>query len=682
LLLSSSFIGHGGQSTVRLLVKPKTNAADSGTTSHVSGHAVAGAPKLKHLDVYLLTVAESDAAAALTALRSDSTVEYAEPDRVAEPAFVPNDPYVSTGSEWHLAKIQAPAAWDITRGATNVLIAVLDSGINAAHPDFAGRIVPGFNFVSGTTSIDDDFGHGTAVAGTVVATGNNNVGVAGVAFGCSILPVKVVNGSGFAYYSAIADGIHYAVDHGAHVINISIAGDSPSITLQEAVDYAWSNNVVVVAAAGNSANSDPQYPAACDHVVAVAATEPDDSLAPFSSYGPFVSLSAPGDNIWTTQRELSHPYGSCRGTSFASPIVAAVAALVASANPALSNDQIVSVILSAADNLGPSGFDSRFGYGRVNALQSVLIATGSGVTKPAPVGPLGTAIVRYQVIGPGRIVPDLNGKALPLGQTCHLKALPAPGQVFGGWTGLDRPCPFVDIEFMVQSNLTLVASFGPSPYRQFRGAYAGLLLNTNALTGENSGCLRFNLSDSGRFTGTVQMGADRRGFAGQFNATGDARVILGRSTGEVVLNLHLDPFNGTEQLTGTASGQQWSSDLLCFRNLFNVRSNPAPQTGPHGFGLKAADGFISTNAVTGVIRVYAGGTVCSEGRIGGVRPFGCSSIISRAGDYPFYLSRDQGNEVLIGWLSIPEGSAPPSGSVLWIRNSADGVASELQAGVR
>jgi thermitase len=158
-----------------------------------------------------------------------------------------------------------------------VVIAILDSGINRAHPDLSGRIVPGFNFVSGTTDTTDDFGHGTAVAGVALAAGNNSVGVAGVAFGCSILPVKVVNGSGFAYYSTIADGIHYAVDQGARVINISIAGSSPSITLQEAVDYAWSNNVIVVAAAGNNSTSDPQYPAACDHVVAVSATEPDVS---------------------------------------------------------------------------------------------------------------------------------------------------------------------------------------------------------------------------------------------------------------------------------------------------------------------------------------------------------------------------------------------------------------------
>src|SRR5947209_17269446 len=148
----------------------------------------------------------------------------------------------------------------------------------------------------------------------------------------------------------------YAVHHGALIINMSIAGDSPSATLQSAVNYAWSNNVVVVAAAGNNANTLPQYPAACDHVVAVAATESDDSRAPFSSYGSFIALSAPGDNIWTTQRDLSNPYAAWRGTSFASPLVAGVAALVASANPSLSNTQIVSLLEQTADDIGVAGY--------------------------------------------------------------------------------------------------------------------------------------------------------------------------------------------------------------------------------------------------------------------------------------------------------------------------------------
>ncbi len=662
----------------QILVKPKPRVPDADVARRIQAVRGRAAGKLLHMNVHVVRVATTDADRLLDSLRRDSEIEYAEPDGIAQAAFVPNDPYVTSGSEWHLAKIQAPGAWNITSGQSNVLIAVLDSGITVAHPDLAGRIVPGFNFVSGTDDTDDDLGHGTAVAGTVVAAGNNSLGVAGVAFGCSILPVKVVNGSGFAWYSAIADGIHYAVDHGARVINISIAGDSPSITLQEAVDYAWSNNVVLVAAAGNNGTSVPQYPAACDHVIGVSATEPDDSLASFSSYGPFVSLSAPGDNIWTTQRDPAHPYGAWRGTSFASPIASSVAGLIASVNPALSSDQIVSIMETSADDLGSDGYDTNFGHGRVNALQSLLLAA---ISPGAPTAPPETAIIRYEIFGPGRVVPVLNGKALPLGQTCRFKAIPGPGHVFAGWNGLGQPAPFADIEFVVQSNLTLVASFVPSPYPAFKGSYAGLILNTNQITTDNSGYVRLNLSDSGRFTGAWMIGGARRGFAGQCNATGDARIDI-LSAEPLSLNLHLDLFSGSGQLTGAISGRNWTSELLAFRNEFKPRSNPAPQTGARPLALDENDASASTNAAFGIVRINPGGTVYSRGSIGGVWRFGWTSIISRSGDYPFYLSHDHGAEVLIGWLNLPAHSIGSTGSVLWLRNNSNTLASVLKLNAR
>ena len=147
-------------------------------------------------------------------------------------------------------------AWNFTTGLSNVIVAVLDSGIDASHPDLAGRILPGYDFLDNTNNTSDDFGHGTAVSGTIVAEGNNGLGVAGVAYSTRLLPVKVMDSSGFAY-SCIAEGIRSAVDQGARVINISIAGDSPSSVLQDAIHYAWSNNVIVVAAAGNNANNTP-----------------------------------------------------------------------------------------------------------------------------------------------------------------------------------------------------------------------------------------------------------------------------------------------------------------------------------------------------------------------------------------------------------------------------------------
>ena len=358
----------------RILIKPKGSLSESNFVALLDHHGASYGRTQGQGNVRVIAVSEAQADSVLAEFRNRPDIEFTERDYIAQAAYVPNDPYIVSGNEWHLAKIQALQAWDVTTGRSNVVVAVLDTGVNASHPDLVGRILPGYDFVWNDSDPSDDFGHGTAVAGTIVAAGNNGIGVAGVAPGCNVLPVKVLDSTGFGAYSSIAEGIRYAVDRGARVINLSIAGNSPSGTLQDAINYAWSNNVVVVAAAGNNANSNPQYPAACDHVVAVSATEPDDTLAYFSSYGSEVMLSAPGDNIWTTQLDTNNLYGSWRGTSFASPIVAGVAALVASENPALSNGEIVSILQHTADDLGSPGYDTAFGYGRVNAFTAINVA--------------------------------------------------------------------------------------------------------------------------------------------------------------------------------------------------------------------------------------------------------------------------------------------------------------------
>lgn len=369
----------------QILVKPRAGVSEKTLAAKFGAHGALSRSTLRHLNVRVVNVPEQNADAVLAALKNDPEIEFAERDYFAQAAFVPNDPYV--GDEWHLAKIQAFEAWQGTTGNTNVIVAVLDSGVDTNQPDLAGRLLPGYDFVDGTSNMVDDFGHGTAVTGTIAADGNNGVGVAGVAYGCSVLPVKVMDSSGFAAYSTIASGINYAVENGARVINLSVAGSDASGTLQQAINFAWSNNVVVVAAAGNAATSTPMYPAACSNVLAVSATAQDDSLAYFSSYGNYVQISAPGEMIWTTQASLNNPYAPWQGTSFASPVVAGVAALVLSANPTLSNAQIVSLLEQTADDLGAPGYDPYFGYGRVNAFRAVSVASEMpGAITPVPQG--------------------------------------------------------------------------------------------------------------------------------------------------------------------------------------------------------------------------------------------------------------------------------------------------------
>ena len=409
----------------QILVKPRPGVSESKLDAKLNARGAVSRMKLRRLNLRLVNVSEQNAEAVLAALRQDPDIEFAERDYFAKAAFVPNDPYV--GDQWHLAKVQAFEAWQGTTGSSNVVVAVLDSGVNMSQPDLAGRLLPGYDFVNGTGTITDDYGHGTAVTGTIVADGNNALGVAGVAYGCSVLPVKVMDSTGFAAYSTIVCGIEYAVENGAKVINMSIAGSSSSQALQDAIDYAWTNNVVVVAAAGNNATNTPMYPAACDHVLSVSATANDDSLAYFSSYGTYVKISAPGTMIWTTQRDLNHPYGGgWQGTSFASPIVAGVAALVISANPTLSSDQVISVLEQSADDLGAAGYDPYFGYGRVDALRAVSMASGmSGAVSPVPQGTAAVALSS----------PTSNAQYL-LGSSVPLQAIASASTAGGNITNL------------------------------------------------------------------------------------------------------------------------------------------------------------------------------------------------------------------------------------------------------
>jgi thermitase len=366
----------------QILVKPKAHVSDADFVALTKAHGASEKSRLSELNVRVLSVPESRAEVVLNALSHNPNIEFAERDFIAQSTFVPNDPYVQNGSAWHLNKIQAPQAWDLATGRSTVIIAILDSGVKQDHADLAARMLTGFNFVSNNSNTADDSGHGTAVAGAAAALGNNGIGVAGVGYGCSILPVKVLDASGYGAYSTIAAGINYSANQGARVISISIAGGSSSSTLQNAVNYAWGKNCIIVAAAGNNGSPTAMYPAACANVMGISATEADDTKASFSNYGNHIAVAAPGNVIWTTQNDNTYPYGGWWGTSLATPVVAGLAGLVASANATLSNAQIVSLIKNNADDLGPNGFDSSFGWGRINARRAVAAAMGGTDTVP------------------------------------------------------------------------------------------------------------------------------------------------------------------------------------------------------------------------------------------------------------------------------------------------------------
>ncbi len=316
----------------------------------------------------------------LEAYQHDESVEYAEPNYLAYAFHVPNDPWV--GNQWALEKIQMFEAWDYVKGDPNTIIAVLDTGVDFGHPDLQGKLVQGYDFVNNDSIPQDDHGHGTHVSGIAAAATNNGTGVAGIGYNSVIMSVKVLDRRGSGTHVNIAKGIIWAADHGARVINMSLGGPSPSRTLEDAINYAWSRGVLVVAAAGNDSSSNPAYPAAYEHVMAVAATDQSDHLASFSNYGAWVSVTAPGAGILSTVMGNSYQYWN--GTSMASPHVAGLAALLFSQDPSRSNQEVWNIIETTADDLGSPGFDIYFAHGRINAYRAV---SGSGPAPTATVGP-------------------------------------------------------------------------------------------------------------------------------------------------------------------------------------------------------------------------------------------------------------------------------------------------------
>jgi len=375
----------GGQAITSAIVPDHILVQHRVGADVISDHeslASRGASLLSHhagSRISVLAVDPSNRDQMIQDLKASGQFSFAEPDYVAVPLVVPNDPNYYL--EWHLSTIQAPTAWEVTTGSTGVPIAMIDSGVDPTHPDLASKLIPGWSFLTGTADTHDVLGHGTETAGTAAAIGNNGLGVAGIAWQNPIMPLVVLNSSDWASYSDIASAITYAADHGVRIVNISIGGTSYSSTLQSAVDYAWSKGTVVFAAAGNYANSTPIYPAGCTNVVAVGAMDSNDNLASFSNFGSYVDLTAPGTNIMTTLS--GGGYGGVSGTSFASPIAAGVAALVLSRNPSLSAQQLVTLLEQNSDDLGAAGYDQTFGWGRVNASRAVVAAGGGSTTPPS-----------------------------------------------------------------------------------------------------------------------------------------------------------------------------------------------------------------------------------------------------------------------------------------------------------
>jgi thermitase len=283
-------------------------------------------------------------------------------DASAQATYSLDDGYLA--ERWGVSKIEAPQAWQITRGDQSVVVAVLDTGIDKDNRDLAERVVAEVN-LTGSPTCDDLYGHGTHMAGTIVA----------VAPECRLMNVKVADDTGRCEPSVVADGIVWAADHAAEVINISLAMEA-SPDLEEAVSYAWSQGAILVTAAGNRGGSEPSYPAYYDYCLAVAGTNENDSLALLSSYGDWVDVAAPGFNIYSELPE--NQYGYKTGTSSASAHVSGVAVLVVSvAGDDNGNGAVNDEVRWAIENSCTPIADDGAGHGLVSAFQAVTEITSS-----------------------------------------------------------------------------------------------------------------------------------------------------------------------------------------------------------------------------------------------------------------------------------------------------------------
>lgn len=319
------------------------------------------------LRIRLIEVADDRLTEALESLQQLPGVAFVEPNLLIEPALTPDDPYFTY--QWYLPIIGAPAAWDACQGSDSVVIAVLDSGVDGAHPELAGKLVPGWNFIDDSDNTSDQDSHGTSVAGIAAATAGNATGIAGIGWNTRVMPLRITDANGYGILSAIAEALVFAADQGVRVANISYAVTASS-TVRTAAEYFCSKGGVITVAAGNNARfesySDNPF------VLTVSATTATDALASWSNTGNSIDLAAPGESVLTLVP--GNGYGYATGTSFSAPIVAGVAALALAANPALTSPALQNLLKQSCDDLGAAGWDTSFGWGRMNAASAIAAA--------------------------------------------------------------------------------------------------------------------------------------------------------------------------------------------------------------------------------------------------------------------------------------------------------------------
>ena len=366
-----------GISKTTVLVKLKNNSIKSQNFSAKYQSTIKRV--IPNINVLVMEIPPSKSSGDfIKTLSGDKDVLFAEPDIKVELDDTDfNDPMFK--DQYALNKVQAQKAWDITQGGQDVVIGIIDTGVDLDHPDLKAKLLEGYNAIAPGTPPKDDAKHGTHVAGIAAAIGNNSVGISGMAPKCKILPIKVL-GNGTGSIATIADGLVWAANHGADVVNMSLGTYTEEQTLGEAVKYALSKNVVCVATMGNDNMEKRRFPAGFPGMIAVGSTDENDKKSTFSNFGSWITVSSPGTGILSTLPTYMSPngYGKLSGTSMAAPLVTGLTALIRSQSKNLSPENTAKILKSSADDLGDSGFDNIYGAGRVNAFKAVSLAKKQG----------------------------------------------------------------------------------------------------------------------------------------------------------------------------------------------------------------------------------------------------------------------------------------------------------------
>lgn len=356
---------------------------------------------------------DSDILQILRELQNNPDIEYAQLNHVYQLDYIPDDPYIA--QQWLIEKTQLDEAWEIERGSSDVLVAIIDTGIDYHHEDLGSNLwinvgedlnrngqadaddfnnldddqngfvddLFGWDFTDAPHFPDggdylerdndplDEHGHGTSVAGIIGAVADNQIGIAGIAHGCRLMNLRAGTSQGLLEEDDVASAIVYAVENGARIINMSFGDVVASPLLHDVMQLAFNHNCVLIASAGNSATSEIHYPSGYNETISVGATTDQDRLASFSNFGVTIDLVAPGVSLFTTK--LNNQYGAFSGTSAAAPVVSGIAALILSQQSDLSNEDVRNMLVSSADDIDSAGWDIRYGAGRVNAWKALQI---------------------------------------------------------------------------------------------------------------------------------------------------------------------------------------------------------------------------------------------------------------------------------------------------------------------